>query len=193
MNKKYGSISVKASENRKLYDKLRYEIAVKPYWKSKKQVTTKIIYQCPFCGKSSSAGCFDKPFLTKIGLLFYRGRANIQYRNAINIHPIYRGKIQDFLEQISKRAVAFLKMALSDKYITKEKIIELLDLVVIEKIEEVDNLWQPKKIRNVQDMTNGGTVSNTPLLEISLLCPSVKKLKSVTPSWLRKPERILKS
>ena len=186
--KKYPAIAISQVDDPKLYWQLYYKHAVKPHRKPKEDITTKIIYQCPFCQKSSSQGCFDKPFKSRIGLLFYRGRANIQFRNAIHLHQIYESKIQDFLKHISRRAVAFLNKSIEGGIITKKEVCSLLNLNEIKKLEEVEGLWLPKKLGSVQNSMSGANVLNGQQLMVSPSYLSTKKLRNVTPNLLRKPE-----
>lgn len=79
MRRKYKSITVKQKDNKKLYKKLYYQIAVKPFRKPKTDHDGHGMYACPLCNKRSFMVCFRDAVKTlSIKVLFFKGYKNIE-------------------------------------------------------------------------------------------------------------------
>lgn len=111
--KKYGAITVKASENRKLYDKLRYQIAIKPKFKPKGR-TGVMKLRCPLCSHLIN---YQK-FLERIPnpridvkMFWYGGRANIQIQNFGRIEP----QIYNFIRETMSHKLKSLLIAFGEE------------------------------------------------------------------------------
>jgi hypothetical protein len=190
------------AKDRKAYKAWYYQTKVKPFRKQKPKTTTKIIYQCPLCRKSSTPQCFSGKFQIKIGVLKYEGYKGINYENVSTKHPTYIGKLKDFAEHMAIRATEFVKLCIRQKLANEEEIALILGLFTTKQLVEVTEIWQPKKTNRIEYITkpqttqsapntmSGVTVSSGQRWEQPQSLLSVRRQESATPNYVLKPKII---
>jgi len=173
--KKYGAITVDQRVNRKRYDQLRYQIAIKPFRKPK-PLQMKDRVRCPCCGMLSTPKKLKQPEAEPLEYLLQELRAGFKHHRAEHmISPILiKEKLTDIGKKISQKMLNF-----SLKFMTLEEIKKFFNI----KGSKVTQITSSKQIQEAISKAKSGAVMSSPSERIEEAIFKVKSGAVISPNY----------
>lgn len=141
--KKHGSIAVSQVNNKKLYNKLYYDLKIRPYRKNKDPI---FLFQDVFSGMLITKKQLQKPINQSKILL----REGCNYLNPFSIDK-YKQEAEEEMKSYFKittwKSLEYLDLAIVRGYITKEKVADYFDIEKIGQVSESVKVFASKEPR----------------------------------------------